>query len=178
MPRSSSRDQILDAFVELLIDQGERAATLEAVAGAANVSKGGLLYHFGNKAALTEGLLERLRELAAEDRAAMAEASDGSIGYYLRTSAASGSDLERVMLAAMKLSDAAEQATQTLSQVQQGWFDLIFAEVGDPTVAQVIMLVGDGMYYNTSLHGSGIDLPAARHGVDAEDIRAALERLR
>ena len=56
-----ARDAVLDAFEELLIDVGERAATLDAVAKRAGVSKGGLLYHFPNKEALITATLERLR---------------------------------------------------------------------------------------------------------------------
>lgn len=44
-----ARGAVLDAFESLLIEVGERAATLDAVAGRAGVSKGGLLYHFPNK---------------------------------------------------------------------------------------------------------------------------------
>ena len=38
---SSTMERLLDAFEELLIDGGERSATLGAVAAAAGVSKGG-----------------------------------------------------------------------------------------------------------------------------------------
>lgn len=49
-PRASTPERILDAFQDLVIDSGERAATLNAIAQHASVSKGGLLYHFGSKA--------------------------------------------------------------------------------------------------------------------------------
>lgn len=42
---NNSREHILNTYVDLLIRSGERAATLDAVATAAKVSKGGLLYH-------------------------------------------------------------------------------------------------------------------------------------
>jgi hypothetical protein len=47
-----AREAVLDAFESLLIEVGERAATLDAVARLAGVSKGGLLYHFPNKEAM------------------------------------------------------------------------------------------------------------------------------
>ena len=40
---NNSREQILDAYEHLLVQAGERAATLDAVAAQAKVSKGGLL---------------------------------------------------------------------------------------------------------------------------------------
>ena len=69
-----AREAVLDAFESLLIEVGERAATLDAVARRAGVSKGGLLYHFPNKEALIAVLLDRLDELAAADAEAMAAA--------------------------------------------------------------------------------------------------------
>jgi len=58
----SARDRILDTLEAILISEGERAATLDAVAARAEVSKGGLLYHFPNREALITGLLERLED--------------------------------------------------------------------------------------------------------------------
>ena len=62
-----TRDRILDAFEALVLEHGERAGTLAATAGAAGVSKGGLLYHFGSKAALVEGLADRLERFGAAE---------------------------------------------------------------------------------------------------------------
>ena len=75
---NNSREHILDTYVDLLIRSGERAATLDAVATAAKVSKGGLLYHFSSKKALLEALAERTLTLAEEDFAAMKQAPEGA----------------------------------------------------------------------------------------------------
>ena len=80
---NNSREHILDTYVDLLIRSGERAATLDAVATAAKVSKGGLLYHFSSKKALLEALAERTLTLAEEDFAAMKQAPEGASAYYL-----------------------------------------------------------------------------------------------
>ncbi len=74
---NNSREHILDTYVDLLIRSGERAAALDAVATAAKVSKGGLLYHFSSKKALLEALAERTLTLAEEDFAAMKQAPEG-----------------------------------------------------------------------------------------------------
>jgi AcrR family transcriptional regulator len=58
-PRLSSHDKILDAAEKVVIKVGAAHMTLDAVAGKANVSKGGLLYHFSNKEALLKAMLER-----------------------------------------------------------------------------------------------------------------------
>ena len=62
-----ARESVLDAFERILIEDGGRAATMDATARVAGVSKGGLLYHFGSKEALESGLIERLKVLAARD---------------------------------------------------------------------------------------------------------------
>lgn len=54
-----ARERILDAAIRVVGEQGAGRLTLEAVAEAAGVSKGGLLYHFGTKQALLQGLLSR-----------------------------------------------------------------------------------------------------------------------
>ena len=53
------RDRILDAADLLVTAEGARNLTLDGVAQAAGVSKGGLLYHFPSKDALLAGMVER-----------------------------------------------------------------------------------------------------------------------
>ncbi len=52
-----AREKVLDAFEAILVDDGERAATMDATARSAGVSKGGLLYHFASKELLEAGLI-------------------------------------------------------------------------------------------------------------------------
>jgi AcrR family transcriptional regulator len=56
----SVRDRILDAAEDLICASGIAGFTLDAVAQAAGVSKGGLLYHFGSKDSLISGLQRRM----------------------------------------------------------------------------------------------------------------------
>jgi AcrR family transcriptional regulator len=71
----SSRDRILDAAERLVAQTGASHLTLDAVAQAAGVSKGGLLYHFPTKEALLEGMIERHFD-AVERRVAELRATD------------------------------------------------------------------------------------------------------
>ena len=75
---ASAKDRILDSFEDILIKEGERAATMDAVAAAAGVSKGGLLYHFPSKEAMVEGLCARLAALTAEDAEKIGKAPEGA----------------------------------------------------------------------------------------------------
>ncbi len=83
-PRPSSRERILNSAEDVIAETGAIHLTLDAVAERAEVSKGGLLYHFPTKDALLEALLER--QLARfQDRAdkAMARTPEGP-GQRLR----------------------------------------------------------------------------------------------
>jgi AcrR family transcriptional regulator len=64
--RASARDRILDAAQNLICAQGVAGFTLDAVAQAAKVSKGGLLYHFGSKDKLISDLQCRMALRLAE----------------------------------------------------------------------------------------------------------------
>lgn len=65
-PRKNAREAILDAAETVVIEKGAAHLTLDAVSQKAGVSKGGLLYHFGTKAALLSAMMSRL--LAAIDQ--------------------------------------------------------------------------------------------------------------
>lgn len=67
----NTRDQILDAAQRVAADRGAGHVTLDAVARESGLSKGGVLYHFPNKDALINGMLERLiaQNASARDRA-------------------------------------------------------------------------------------------------------------
>ncbi|SEA90707.1 TetR/AcrR family transcriptional regulator [Leifsonia sp. 21MFCrub1.1] len=171
----SARDRVLDAFEELLAEQSERAATLDAVAARAGVSKGGLLYHFASKEALAAGVLDRFAALIDDDLAAMRAAPDGPVDYFLRTSIPTDSRFERAIVAIARLAQAADpRARDALASAQRRWLEVLQEAVGDPLVARTIMLIGDGMYYNTAL------LPAAnnvlRDETDIDDLVALIRR--
>ena len=152
--QTSARDRVLSAYEELLINEGPGRTTLDAVTALAGVSKGGLLYHFKNKEALAAGLLERLKELAAEDLEQMRTDPEGPARYLVRTSVYVGSDLDRALIGAVRLAQGSDQAaSELLQKIHREWFDLVLSEVGDRAIARAIMLLGDGLYYNEGLPG-------------------------
>jgi AcrR family transcriptional regulator len=174
---AATRDRLVDAFAEIVVGSGARSATLEAVAAAAGVSKGGLLYHFGSKDALVDGLLERLRKLAAEDLEQMRTAPEGPAVYYVRTSATEGlqgnevvDPLSRVIIATMRL--AQEGDTRTVSAyaaINEAWRQLIEVQVGgDRVLARLVQCIGDGLWASSSM---GIPTP------DLDDVGARGQQL-
>ena len=171
---NNSREHILDTYVDLLIHTGERAATLDAVATAAKVSKGGLLYHFSSKKALLEALVERTLTLAEEDFAAMEQAPEGASAYYINSSTPDNTPFDRALIALSRLAqNNNELAQRTLAHVQEGWHSLILAELGDERIARAVLLLGDGMYYNAAF-GGGATNPQTADMLKSD--RAALER--
>ena len=151
-PSVPTRDRPLDAFEQLLVEGGERSATLDAVAAAAAVSKGGLLYHFGSKDALINGVLARLDALANEDAENIRTAPAGPVDYLIRTSMHTGSPLDRAYIAASRLAQGRDpRAMQVLSDIRRRWLSVIEDAVHDADTAEAIMLISDGLYVNSSL---------------------------
>jgi AcrR family transcriptional regulator len=58
--RDDTRTRLLDAAEQIVADRGVGALTLDAVAAAAGVSKGGLLHHYRSKEALLTAIVARL----------------------------------------------------------------------------------------------------------------------
>ena len=75
--------KIIMAADRVVQDKGIRRLTLDEVARVAEVSKGGLLYHFATKEALIQAMLEHALE-AFEVELARARGSDTSPGSWLR----------------------------------------------------------------------------------------------
>jgi AcrR family transcriptional regulator len=169
-PPPAARAKVLRAFADLLVDSGERAATLDAVAERAGVSKGGLLYHFGSKDALVEGVVAHLGDLVAADVASMQAAPEGPVAYLLRTSSDVGSEFDRTYLAVTQLAQGPYPwARSALAAAQDAWTTAVASEVGDVAVAHAIVLLSDGIYYRASL---GIPSPPLA------ELLAVVDRLR
>lgn len=147
---SDTRDRILDSLERLLLEQGLAHVTLEAVAAEAQVSKGGLLYHFRSKEALLAGMVRRLGE-RSDRHLADAVATGRTVSeIYLQYPSAESADemtLYRSMLAAMRSADGQhDEVQQALAEVMRSWDDGLLAEIDDPVRAEIVRLVGDGIY--------------------------------
>jgi AcrR family transcriptional regulator len=174
---ASARDRVLDSFVAIVCEEGERPATLDAVAARAGVSKGGLLYHFGSKAALVEGLCDRLVDLSTADVERMRDAEDGPARYFVRNCQFVGSELDLALLAASRLQQAGyAEAGRTLDDTENAWLATLVEALGDAPTAQAIKLMGDGLYHAASL-GAASDVRPDRATVDMESLLGVVDRL-
>ena len=172
----SARDAVLDAYQAMLLEEGQRATTLEAVAARAGVSKGGLLYHFKSKEALAEGLIGRLDELMAQDLDAMRAAEDGPSRYYVRTSVWTDSALDRTLVAVSQLAQEAHPAArEAMARARDAWLALIREEVPSEPIAHAILLIGDGLYFDAALTGGSLPREGAQ--IAAKELLPVVDHL-
>jgi AcrR family transcriptional regulator len=163
--RPSRRRELIDAAIAVIRRDGAQALTLDAVAAEAGVSKGGVLYHFGSKRALIDGLvscwLEEFDErLRSEDlAAAYVRASD------LSAAAPEHSASEFGMLAALvEDPEVLEVARERYAE----WMDRMLGGALAREDAWLVRLAADGLWYSDLL---GIAPP------QGEDRRRVLARL-
>jgi AcrR family transcriptional regulator len=162
--RDSAREGILTAFQELLIETSGSGATLDAVAKAAGVTKGGLLYHFGSRDGLETALIERLEALAVPEYKRMREAPGGAAAYYVSLAEYVNSPLDRAMLAGGTLARGNERARALIVEMRGRYFDILNDDLRDPELARATMLLADGLYYDATTIGEPfeheLDVPA------------------
>ncbi|MFI6212380.1 TetR/AcrR family transcriptional regulator [Nocardia vulneris] len=174
---ANTRDRILDALESLLLEKGMSHVTLENVAATAGVSKGGLLYHFKSKDALLAGLVRRLTERATQQLTSATDRGQSVVEWYLQTPNPDNADeaveleVYRSMLATMRTIDAAngtevDEVQQALIEMMNSWSDDLDQEIEDPVQADIVRLVGDGVYLRALLGLPPIDPARYRRVVD------------
>ncbi|GAA5028024.1 TetR/AcrR family transcriptional regulator [Microbacterium fluvii] len=155
-----ARDSVLDAFEQLLISDGARAATMDATARAAGVSKGGLLYHFASKDALAAGVIERLSALVTDDVDAIRTAPEGPVAFFLRSSVMADDPLDRAIIAVSRLAQAGSAAANAaLREMRERWEEALRPHVRDQAALDLVILVSDGLYFNNALGGDTATAP-------------------
>ncbi len=138
MPPARTKDRLLDAAAVVVRRDGAQALTLDAVAAEAEVSKGGLLYHFKSKRDLVEGMIERWM---ADFQREIDEADTEFVRGYVKSGAPEGSELGA--LAAL----IADPSLLVAVRRQYGiWQDRVEREGGDPVDATVARLAADGLW--------------------------------
>jgi len=149
-----TRNVILDAAETVVATMGVANLTFEEVARVANVSKGGVLYHFPSKEALTEAMIERfisLFDTAVEEAAASDTAPVGrNIRAYVRATMGepplTGELFDRAngaITAALanfpeRLEPVRQQSARSQKMIEDGTLDPIFATI--------VRLAIDGMW--------------------------------
>ena len=165
MARRNRRRELLDAAIAVIRRDGAQALTLDAVAGEAGVSKGGVLYHFGSKRALIEGLvncwLDDFEErLAGPDLAAA----------YVRASdlSAAGPEVSASEFGLLAALIEDPEVLQVARERQAEWMERMLRGTPAREDAWLVRLAADGLWYSDLL---GIAPP------EGDDRRRLIERL-
>ena len=153
----TNRQHILSTARRLAIDAGT-IPSLDAIASTAGVSKGGLMHHFRSRSALLAGLAEQA--IATIDNALAAAVPEGRVvETWLRISLCRDeADLYRALLTTFSgAGTTTDELLQNSVAASARWEVLLAAELGDPTAATMVRLLGDGLVMNAV---TGDALPA------------------
>ena len=151
MKSEQTRARIRVAAAKVIERDGAGQLTLEKVAAEADLSKGGLLYHYPSKDALLQGLLDHL----LENRAGLIEGSGSadsvSDATLLNSLIDADFDLpkdERIM--AQGLIAASAENPELITPAQQ-YVEAVFAQLGKAkttaTSARTIFLASQGLQF-------------------------------
>jgi len=150
------RRLILDTTKQIILDYGLRALTLDGVAEKADISKGGLLYHFPNKESLIKGLAQYIFDQFSNQFYKYAENDPDETGKWTRSLIKASKydlehngDLNAAILATSSLKpDIAKRISKS--------YDIILEKLEDdkinPITANIIRFALDGIYYSKMLN--------------------------
>jgi AcrR family transcriptional regulator len=163
--RSETRNALLQAANQVILDKSVEALTLDAVAHQAGVSKGGLLYHFPNKDTLIAGLIE---QLVLDFETSLQEEFDrdrdpGTPGQWVRAyvRATVRSHQQSLGLIA-SLSTVVAKNPELLRPVEiyeQRWRQKLETSGIDPVRATIIQLAIDGLWFAETFRLGTLDEP-------------------
>lgn len=153
--KPDTRSAILDATETVIVRDGARRTTIDAVVTESGFSKGGVLYHFPSKSALLQGLVERLvAEYEAELEHALSADKDEEGPVERRILAVLTETNERKKrIAGALLGVTAEEpdlinpARELKARIEKS----LMKRANDPVLAQIVMLAIDGMSYREML---------------------------
>lgn len=172
---NNKAEGIVDTYVSLLVEAGVRTATIDAVAKACGLSKAGLLHYFRSRSELDDALVARLRTLLTEDLRLMRAAEGGPVRYYLTSSLDTEAPLERAVVAASRLAQAGNAgARAALGEARAAWLDVLEDFLGNPVLARLALLAGDGASHHADLAEPGEE--AFLSAQDIEHFARIIER--
>lgn len=178
MARQNNRESIIDAAEEVVVSHGSAHLTLDAVAEAANVSKGGLLYHFPTKEALLGAMIERMIARFRERRAEAAVSAPDCPAKNLLTFLAShcpGDQRTRRIGCALLAAGANDP--QLVEPFREGFHQelrTVFVGLEDFPSAALLYLASEGLA-KLDLLGFNPFTPEERQAIRAELLRRAEE---
>jgi AcrR family transcriptional regulator len=156
MPRPSNRHRLLTAAADLVRREGAAALTLDAVAAAAGVSKGGLLYHFPTKAALIAALIDDVLDRFEVDVDRRAAAGGGPAAWahaYIDATfdvSASQPDVAAALLTGPEVDG---QVLERCADRFASWDERLTADGLSPATAALVRFACDGWWTYATVGG-------------------------
>jgi AcrR family transcriptional regulator len=156
----NKKDALLKAAGSIVTEQGVQDLTLDGVAKRAEVSKGGLLYHFPTKEALIYGMIEHFIGQFDDLVAMEIEISGGKAGRWLRAYVMVCTEpyeevnpLSRVLIA---ISASSPQFADPVLQAYERWRGRAESDGVPLEVARLVCMAADGCWLY-SLHSVSSD---------------------
>jgi len=155
------RRALLDRVATMAVDQGPEAITIQAVAVAAGVTKGGLLHHFASKQMLIEAVFDDLLTQLADEIGRYVAADPVSAGRFTRA-------YVRAAFADHKLGSRSPWAALSITMLsdpglRQRWSDWLDAQIeahratdSGPTF-EIVRLAADGVWLADLLRPDGAE---------------------
>lgn len=169
-----TRGQLLDIAEEIVRTEGAKALTVEALARAAGISKGGVQYSFASKDELVRALIERwTSQFDATLNTDETLSAVDLIRSYIRSMRASQPAMNAKMAALMSTYLQNPANMLETRQWYQGVFDRIGTASAEAQAARVAFLAVEGLFL---LRLVGIDEDGA-WAEFLDDIEAMLNRL-
>jgi AcrR family transcriptional regulator len=173
---TDTKTQLLDAANRVVLRDGTNNLTLEAVAKEATISKGGLLYHYPNKMALLEAMLERQ---FAPFMQALQNAKTDNPGSFTRAYLHHGMPDSNTTNAPLEVALAAVLALkpELLKPIQKhfaDWQSQLETDGIDPAIATIVRLCADGLYF-AALFNLGVPNPTLTNQITAK-LETLIER--
>lgn len=174
--RPSKRNEILDAAIRVGSTHGARAMTLEAVAEAAGITRGGMTYHFREREALDLAVQERLAETWEARLKRVAGAEPDELSLRERTLAYAEVALEAAEHGEIRLYLEAARSPGLRAPwltLQARWAPSLEDAMTDPEHLRcfVVRLAADGLWAHGPLSG---DVPDASSRTALRDALHAL----
>jgi AcrR family transcriptional regulator len=156
----NTRDRLLDAAEAIVSRDGVTALTFDAVAAAAQVSKGTALYHFACKEDLTTAMIERFvarfdtawADAIHDDNAALGRKIRAYVTATFKNEMLTGQGFDQIngaiTAALANFPDRVEPVRQQGQRHQQA----IEADGLDPVFATIIRMACDGLWFAESLN--------------------------
>jgi AcrR family transcriptional regulator len=150
--RPSKKQQLLEVAARLVANGGYTALTIDAVAQAAGVTKGGVQYHFASKDQLiTELLAFLLGSLDAE-----LEGLDGKawLEAYVSLTLGEPTEGDGAVAAIISALPPGDPRCAPFDHYARKWRNKAAGSGLNPTLAQIIRLAADGQWLERSFAGA------------------------